>query len=185
MEGPIWPVFYAPSFRHTDVTSVLSQVGIIRADKPAKLRPRDKIETTVLLVFKFHAPRVVSANFPAPLLIPDRGGIHLGFESLPLNLLATEIRFDERNGIRKAKLALGGSPPRGISFVTPAMGREDINLAHGYFGFSVTAELREVSTARFFSSRFVRSDRTFVSKAKVFLEKIRKIKKEGEKKIFF
>lgn len=66
VEGPTWPVFYArrrPSFRHTDVTSVLSQVGITRADNPAELRPRGKIETGGPSRFaRFPISR--AANFP-------------------------------------------------------------------------------------------------------------------------
>lgn len=90
--------FSTPSFRHADVTSVLSQVGIIRADKPAKLRPRDKIETGGPSFCSFsNFTRREFSSFAF-----DRGGIHLGFAAP--NPLATEIRFDERNGI-KAKLA--------------------------------------------------------------------------------
>lgn len=87
--------FSTPSFRHADVTSVLSQVGIIRADKPAKLRPRDKIETGGPSFCSFsNFTRREFSSFAF-----DRGGIHLGFAAP--NPLATEIRFDERNGIKE------------------------------------------------------------------------------------
>lgn len=123
--------FSTPSFRHADVTSVLSQVGIIRADKPAKLRPRDKIETGGPSFCSFsNFTRREFSSFAF-----DRGGIHLGFAAP--NPLATEIRFDERNGI-KAKSGTG------ISFVIP-----------GYFGFSATIE-----TAPFFFVS-IRAERIF------------------------
>lgn len=112
--------FSTPSFRHADVTSVLSQVGIIRADKPAKLRPRDKIETggpSFCLFSNFTRREFSSFAF-------DRGGIHLEFAvaRLPTHLRLKYVSTNET--VLKAKSGTG------ISFVIP-----------GYFGFSATIEI--------------------------------------------
>lgn len=140
--------FSTPSFRHADVTSVLSQVGIIRADKPAKLRPRDKIETGGPSFCSFsNFTRREFSSFAF-----DRGGIHLGFAAP--NPLATEIRFDERNGI-ESEIGTGRN-----LFCYPCDG--------GYFGFSATIE-----TAPFFFVS-IRAERIF-GQARVcfFLERMR------------
>lgn len=128
--------FSTPSFRHTDVTSVLSQVGIIRADKPAKLRPRDKIETGGPSFCSFsNFTRREFSSFAF-----DRGGIHLGFAvaRLPTHLRLKYVSTNET--VLKAKSGTGRN-----LFCYPCDG--------GYFGFSAT-------TAPFFFVS-IRAERIF------------------------